>query len=961
MSLLDTFLAGSSNGLDSMAPPPLDVQTAPAQEGWGQNDKPLDPSHPLHPAASLPSIRIGAPLTGQKAPPPQTADEARRAKAEADIAEIKAQQARVSGGIDIPPPPGDPSKTGEDYLSTLPHGMAPTVRAMLDGRMAPPSSFALKTPYWQQMLSAANQADPAFDQSLWQSRVVTRKNYESQTRTSPSMAITSLNTLAAHLNNLYENHLNMAGPDLGPASSLAAGLAQSFDQKYTPAYNNEIGFVQSELQKLLTGTTSVTEGDRLVNNLKAAQSSSARLSAIKAIVELAQGRIGPLRQGWHAVFGDKSMPTDLTPSSMAVFDNILSEGKRGLPVDRFGTPTIPPGMPDTAGPDVSSEVPQGTPTLGAPHTSTTAKTVPLTPAQMQVMSQVGAMFSQGAPDSQILDALKQGFNGAPPDPAALDLLRQRADPNSQVSRWIKQNPGVPYPFMPSVTMPLTGGEQDRATDADSKIGSFMAGAASVPLDITQLGARAIGQSDYADELQHKRDMSAANNPVASFAGDMIGTVAPTMALEAGLAKVGSKIPGAVGDFIGSARTADAISGAGQGALAHPEDPLGGAVAGGALNVGAGAVGRGTAATVAPTAGKMAPLYEAGVNTITPGQRVGGAVDSVEKSLMHIPIAGNLVRGARQTARNDFQIGAFNSALKDIDGIGGAAGSLPKSMKPGTDPHGFAQTQFERAYTDARSDMRFVKDSEFDAAKQSLMDEVDNGALTADSTTRFKNIVDNFERRLQNDRMTGEEFGAAASALNKRISALRNSPSGDHELAAALADYSSMADEAARRASPPEAVAKLDKVDQGYAKLVRLETASKSVEDPGTFTPKQYAAAVRQTAGGRGTRSKAYLRGEALGQDYANAGLRLGDQAAEAPSLTGEGGMTGLIGASTALSPGAVTIPLGLAALYAPGLRKVLSAAASPRTSTLAKIMGQGVGRTAQGGIMTPYLHSKRKR
>src|ERR1700749_466741 len=105
-----------------------------------------------------------------------------------------AQQKLLAGGGDLPPPPGDPTKTGEDYIATLPRGMAPTVKSMIEGRMAPPSSFAQSKPYWQQMMSAANQADPSFDQSQWSSRVTTRKAYESQARSSPSQVITSLNT-----------------------------------------------------------------------------------------------------------------------------------------------------------------------------------------------------------------------------------------------------------------------------------------------------------------------------------------------------------------------------------------------------------------------------------------------------------------------------------------------------------------------------------------------------------------------------------------------------------------------------------------------------------------------------------------------------------------------------------------------------------------------------------------------
>ena len=65
---------------------------------------------------------------------------------------------------------GDMNKSGPEYLATLPKQVQGTVKGMLDGTIQPPSSFAAAKPYWQSMLAAAKNADPAFDETKWGSR-----------------------------------------------------------------------------------------------------------------------------------------------------------------------------------------------------------------------------------------------------------------------------------------------------------------------------------------------------------------------------------------------------------------------------------------------------------------------------------------------------------------------------------------------------------------------------------------------------------------------------------------------------------------------------------------------------------------------------------------------------------------------------------------------------------------------
>lgn len=65
---------------------------------------------------------------------------------------------------------GDMSKTGTEYLATLPPLQQKIVAGMIDGTVQPPSSFALAKKSWQAMLAAAKNVDPSFDENTWTSR-----------------------------------------------------------------------------------------------------------------------------------------------------------------------------------------------------------------------------------------------------------------------------------------------------------------------------------------------------------------------------------------------------------------------------------------------------------------------------------------------------------------------------------------------------------------------------------------------------------------------------------------------------------------------------------------------------------------------------------------------------------------------------------------------------------------------
>ena len=494
----------------------------------------------------------------------------------------------------------------------------------------------------------------------------------------------------------------------------------------------------------------------------------------------------------------------------------------------------------------------------------------------------------------------------------------------------RRNPNVPldtYDFekVDDRMVPLSGFEKAASAVGGSPIGTYLMNAGQF------LSGNTLDNLT-SDPERARTAMEVANiqNPKSALTGHISGALLSSVAAEGLLGRAGMA-PGLVRGL-----TADTLMGAANGAGAADQgNRLGGAAMGGAAaaagNLAGNAIVRGASRVIAPTGGNMNSLYNAGVRP-TIGQRfadsgtIGRAVNTVEQALQSVPVVGSSIRGARQEARDQFQLGAFNEALREV------GEELPKGMRPGTDPHAYAQKTFDRVYAEARSAMTFRADDELAQDLGALSPEI--STLGPQAQGKLKAIMENqVNKRVVNGEMDGQAFKRTVSDLGKHIARMRKSNnSEDQALADVLEGVKGAIEASARRHSDPAAVELLDAADAGYAKFVRIENAAARVGgDSGTFSPKAFDRAVQQESGG--IRSKSYLRGDALMQDYAQAGKNLDDTLPN--SGTSERIMAGYAvgapaaGAAIYADPVSAAILGGIAAAYAPGVRKAMQRATIP--------------------------------
>lgn len=113
-------------------------------------------------------------------------------------------------------------------------------------------------------------------------------------------------------------------------------------------------------------------------------------------------------------------------------------------------------------------------------------------------------------------------------------------------------------------------------------------------------------------------------------------------------------------------------GTGYGALTSPEDRTAGAVGGGLGTAAGMGVNRLAGGLIKPLVSKDAQALMAQGIQPTPGQAIGGAVNTAEQKLKSLPLIGDVIRSGRDRAVNEFNEKAIQTAVPGATGFGDEA-------------------------------------------------------------------------------------------------------------------------------------------------------------------------------------------------------------------------------------------------------------------------------------------------
>lgn len=513
----------------------------------------------------------------------------------------------------------------------------------------------------------------------------------------------------------------------------------------------------------------------------------------------------------------------------------------------------------------------------------------------RAVAELQKMFDAGASR----EALQQAA-------ADLGVKVEDADLNALLDYREKFGPGAR--FLPTEReRPLS--EQLIGAVAESPVGAYAIEAGSALTGgMTDELAGLIGGEEAAKEARFARDFSQTENPGASLLGGLTGGVIASFPALAGVRAVAPALSGTR-----AALASEGLLGAVTGAGESEDNRLGGALLGGTFGLAAGAVPGAFGRVMSPrTPEAVTAMRRAGVD-MSVGQTLG--VPGAEASLAGVlPGGGDVALRAQRGAFEGFQDAYLNDALSNL-GI-----RLPEGLRP-TRRFEVAQQAFNDAYENARSQMQVVPDAGLRNDIAAFRQRLEGDEFSRDTAERLNRLLENqLTMRLQGP-LSGDRYKSLSSLLGKRRAAFAKQ--GNAEMADGVAELQRMLDANARRNSAPEAVDLLDRADRGYGILTRAEEAARNLNNaPGEFTPQQAVAASRK--GDISARNRAFVRGEARGQELAEQGVEALGAAPPGEVSRIERGL-GFSGGALA-APFSIPANIMMGVANAPGIRPLVNTA-----------------------------------
>jgi uncharacterized protein len=217
---------------------------------------------------------------------------------------------------------------GQDFISKLDGATGAQVKALLDGRMQFPSSFAASKPYWQQMYRLVAQADPNFDMVDYNKRAKTASDFSAG---KSAQNITSFNTAIGHLDQLDKSidQLNNSNFPLWNKLSNSANtnLGNTRYQSAVKNFQTSKNAVVDELTRAFRGSGgSVHDIESWEGTLNEADSPEALHTAVKQALGLLQSRVESLGDQYNRGMGTTRDPmTLLAPHAVAAVERITGQ------------------------------------------------------------------------------------------------------------------------------------------------------------------------------------------------------------------------------------------------------------------------------------------------------------------------------------------------------------------------------------------------------------------------------------------------------------------------------------------------------------------------------------------------------------------------------------------------------------------------------------------------------------
>lgn len=204
---------------------------------------------------------------------------------------------------------------GDAYLKTLDPRIAKTAKMVADGDMPWPSGFALKYPYWQNVIAAAQTYDPTTNGNRFPAVKAFNTGKQGD-------LMRSLDVSTQHLDVLGDLSTALANGDTKLINKAKNSWREQFGEEAPSDFNTAKEIVANEVVKsIVGGQNAVADRAKAQATFDAAKSPEQLAGSVKTVKSLMKGQIDGLKQQYENSTGRKDFYNRLTPKTRNQFGN----------------------------------------------------------------------------------------------------------------------------------------------------------------------------------------------------------------------------------------------------------------------------------------------------------------------------------------------------------------------------------------------------------------------------------------------------------------------------------------------------------------------------------------------------------------------------------------------------------------------------------------------------------------
>lgn len=258
------------------------------------------------------------PTTAQNAPPmPQSPEMPLPAAAPAP------QVLRRPDGTPLPNKAQDAAIVAASKQPPAGSGDA-VAQAIVEGRMALPSGFALRSPYWQGILEKVTAIDPKFDATRYGARQAAARTFASGPE---AKNVTALNTVIGHLGTLDEMATALGNNDLRAFNSVANRFSLETGDPKVVNFETAKNAVADETMRVFRQVgASDAEAKRWGETLNSSNSPAQLRGNIATLGKLLDSRVTAISQQYERTVNSQGNPARVDPGNRARLDQLISQG-----------------------------------------------------------------------------------------------------------------------------------------------------------------------------------------------------------------------------------------------------------------------------------------------------------------------------------------------------------------------------------------------------------------------------------------------------------------------------------------------------------------------------------------------------------------------------------------------------------------------------------------------------------